>query len=174
MSTAPTLLDIYRASREHGSTAKGWRHTAAIARSHVDIAIIRGDQNGADHLVWLADDCEQRATLVEARDLVWGGADGHMACAQDGTCVKCGTTARLRYPHARTALMLDAARVGRRLADRLTIIDGATREPEGECSIAEMLVDNIHDAEVVADVLALEPGQTALIGWNHVTRNAAT
>lgn len=71
-TTAPTIHEVYNASCEHGSTAKGWRHTASILRSHAEIAILCGDQNRADYLAWLADDCEARASKVEAAGLVWG------------------------------------------------------------------------------------------------------
>jgi hypothetical protein len=75
MTTAPTILDMYRAGCEVGSTAKGWRHKASILRSHSNLATICGEARRADYLTWLADDCEARAAKVEAAGLVWGAAD---------------------------------------------------------------------------------------------------
>jgi hypothetical protein len=43
MTTAPTILDMYRAGCEVGSTAKGWRHKASILRSHSNLATICGE-----------------------------------------------------------------------------------------------------------------------------------
>ena len=67
-----------------------------------------------------------------------------------------------------------AASIGRRLADRLTVTDehGAV---EYTCTVGEMLADNMHDDATVADVLALEPGQSVLgngAGCSIITREA--
>lgn len=70
------------------------------------------------------------------------------------------------------AANVTAARIGRTLRDRLTVTDGLTGEVEHTCTVAEMLVDNMHDADVVLDVLALAPGDSVLAGFSVITREA--
>lgn len=72
----------------------------------------------------------------------------------------------------RTAIILGAARIGRSLASRLVVTDGLTGEIEHECSVREMLVDNMHDTDVVSDVVGLAPGASVLAGFSIITREA--
>lgn len=69
------------------------------------------------------------------------------------------------------AMALRAARIGRTLADRLTVTD-EHGEIEHVCTIGEMLRDNMHDSAVVLDVLNLAPGRSTLAGFSIITRES--
>jgi hypothetical protein len=59
------------------------------------------------------------------------------------------------------ATITRTAAIGRSLADRLTVTneDGTV----DRCTVAEFLAAN-HEADVLADVLALAPGESATLG----------